>query len=313
MTLRRTFAIGITLLCCLLPHLSAAISGCNNGYLLGNYNAQISSNNLQNVLNAMNNSGSTVTPSGTAATPAVVGFANNPRSLSGTMPGTSRFYFDGNGTIVGNSTTSNGGTFSTAVGSYTVNLDCTATITMAASTNAAGATVPGATFDAVLTDGGKSALFVETDSTGMGTVGTLQKASSCVGLNYPQSFGFSFSGATQQAASSSGSGNGNGTAAAGAFVPFSEIGTISTSGDGSFSLTMTSVNNGAVTRSRAGGTYTVGADCSLKLSFSSAFPGTTANFRAPVSLGGLTTDSSQGLLVLQPDANTSLTGTFVVQ
>jgi hypothetical protein len=58
----------------------------------------------------------------------------------------------------------------------------------------------------------------------------------------------------------------------------------------------------------------VGADCSLKLSFSSNAPGTTSNFVAPTSFTGLTTDSTGGVLVTQPTSTTApLTGTFIVQ
>jgi hypothetical protein len=85
-------------------------------------------------------------------------------------------------------------------------------------------------------------------------------------------------------------------------------------GNGSFTFTSTSISGGTVSRAKGGGTYTVGADCSLKLSFSSSFPGTTTNFKAPLSISGLTTDSSGGVLIQQPNATTApLTGTFIVQ
>jgi hypothetical protein len=243
------------------------------------------------------------------------------------MPGTSRFFFDGNGNIVGQTAITGGGTTSTAVGTYNIALDCTATITLSG----------GATFDAVVAGAGSTVLFLETDSSGNAAIGSLRRSASCVSLNYPQSFAFSFSGATQAAPASGGSGSGgsggsgsggsggsggssgsgsggsSGAAAASAFSPLSEIGTISTDGNGSFAFTQSLIQNGAVVRSRAGGTYTVGADCSLKLTFSPTFPGTTANFKAPSSLSGLTVDSTGGLLVMQPDANTTLTGTFIVQ
>src|SRR5437899_2791529 len=128
MNTRRIFGIGFCVICCMLPQLSAAVSGCTNGFLMGNYDAQVSNMNLQNVLQAVNSTGTTVTPATTPTTPIIVGFGSNPRSLSGTMPGTSRFFFDGNGTIVGQTAASNGGTLTTAVGTYNVNVDCTATI-----------------------------------------------------------------------------------------------------------------------------------------------------------------------------------------
>src|SRR5215471_7924371 len=109
----RLFGIGVTLVSLALPGFSA-ISGCNNGYLLGNYDAQVANFNLQNVLQAVNSGGAVVTPSGTPAA-AVVGFGSNPRSLSGSMPGASRFYFDGAGAIVGQTAVTGGGTVSVAV------------------------------------------------------------------------------------------------------------------------------------------------------------------------------------------------------
>src|SRR5262249_58685172 len=140
-----------------------------------NYDAQVANFNLQNVLQAVNSGGAVVTPSGTPAA-AVVGFGSNPRSLSGSMPGASRFYFDGAGAIVGQTAVTGGGTVSVAVGTYNVAVDCTATITL----------ISGATFDAVVAGAGSTVLFLETDASGNGGIGTLQKASSCVNLNYPQ-------------------------------------------------------------------------------------------------------------------------------
>ena len=295
----KTLGIGITLLCCLMaPQLTAAVSGCNNGCLLGTYNAEVTSLNLQNVLQAVNNTDRTTSPT---TTPAVVGFGSNPRSLSGTTPGASRLYFDGNGTIVG-ATALSTGTMSVAAGTYSVNLDCTATISLAT----------GSSFDAIIAGGGRQVLFVETDSTGTGSTGILERASSCVSLSYPQSFGFSCSGALQAAASTTGTG-GTTTTAAAQFMPFSLLGTISTDGNGNFTYTQTAVTNGAVSRAKAGGTYSVGADCSVKLSFSANSPGTTANFKSPGTLSGLTTDSTGGVPVLQTDPNTAYTGWFVVQ
>ena len=148
-------------------------------------------------------------------------------------------------------------------------------------------------------------------------------------LSYPQSFAFSFSGATPQSASSSGStgsggtgtgsGSGSGgtgtgtTTTASAFSPFSVVGTLATDGNGNFALSETSISNGSTVRSKAGGTYTVDANCGLKLTFSSSNPATTANFKAPVSFQGLTSDANGGVLLMQPDQNTTLAGTFIVQ
>src|ERR1041385_6482366 len=91
MNTRTIFGIGIAGLFYALPQLSAAVAGCNNGYLLGNYNAQVSNLNLQNTLQSLNSNGSTVTTggttgaTGTTTTPAVVGFSNNKQSLTGAV------------------------------------------------------------------------------------------------------------------------------------------------------------------------------------------------------------------------------------
>src|SRR5215472_8373566 len=183
MITRRKLGISVSLLLVSLPQLPAALSGCNNGYLLGTYNAQVSNLNLQSLLQAANGSAPAVTPPATSP-PAVVGFGSNPRSLSGSMPGASRFFFDGNGNIVGQTAITGGGTTSTAVGTYSVALDCTATMTLSG----------GATFDAVVAGAGSTVLFLETDSSGNASIGSLRRSASCVSLSYPQSFGFSFSG-----------------------------------------------------------------------------------------------------------------------
>ena len=368
MNTRKMSGVGITLLLCAAPQLTAAVSGCNNGYLLGNYNAEVTNLNLQASLQALNGGGGTSTQSGggggstsgTSGTAGssgstVIGFSNNPKSLSGAVAGASRFYFDGAGTIVGASTPTGGNVpLPTQVGTYTVNTDCTAAITLSG----------GATFDAVVADSGRQVLFVETDSTNAGAAGLLQRASSCVNLSYPQSFAFSFFGVAPNSSSTSGTtgssggttgstggttggtggtggttggttgstggttggtggtggttggttGSTGGTTGTNGFGAFSQIGTIATDGNGSFTFSQTTISGSNVNRARGGGSYTVGADCSIKLSFASNFPGTTPNFQPPVSVSGLTTDATGGVLVQQPNATTSpLTGTFIVQ
>src|ERR1019366_8942291 len=100
-----------------------------------------------------------------------------------------RFYFDGVGNIVGSQPASSNSTFLTNVGTYSVSDNCQAKLTLSS----------GQTFDAVIINHGQSVPFLETDSAGAGTTGTLQEASSCIGLSYPATYGFSFFGATQQA------------------------------------------------------------------------------------------------------------------
>jgi hypothetical protein len=76
--------------------------------------------------------------------------------------------------------------------------------------------------------------------------------------------------------------------------------------------------NNAVQAFTALGTYTVGSDCSLALSFSNSTGGTTggtgsATFTAPLSFKGSLVSPTTGLLVIQPDSLTTITGEFVAQ
>ena len=93
-----TLAGGLVLSVLALPHAAFAVSGCSNQYLMGTYNGQITSLPVSNVLFTMNG-GATGT-----AVPGSTGFGSNPASLAGNTVGLSRFFFDGSGNIVGNTT-----------------------------------------------------------------------------------------------------------------------------------------------------------------------------------------------------------------
>jgi hypothetical protein len=328
MKIQKSLIVGGLLLCGLgLPRASFAISGCSNGYLMGTYNAQVSSMNFSQALQgnttatSTTTTGTTTTGSGTTATSTPpVGFGNSPASLSGSVPGLGRFFFDGNGAIVGLA-----GGVNTVVGTYSVNQDCTVKVSLGS----------GSTFDGVLVNGGSKVLFIETDSAGSGSVGTLQRASSCVDLSYRSSFGFSFSGATRQTSTTNtgtttGTGTGTGTTGTGTgtttgtgstptattttqFAPYSAVGAISLDGNGNFTLTQTSFVNGGVQRSTGFGTYAAGADCSIKLNFGGITNADGTAGTIPVSLRGLLSDGTGGTLSLQPNQTDALTGLFVVQ
>src|SRR5205085_11247664 len=141
---QNTFLLGGLLVCGLgLPQASFGISGCNNGYLMGTYNADITSLNFQRVLQSLNSTsaGGTSGASGTSGTSgtsgssgaigavgssgstgaiassgaagaagAIGGLGGTTSSLAGNTPGLGRFYFDGAGNIVGMQTTSSGST-----------------------------------------------------------------------------------------------------------------------------------------------------------------------------------------------------------
>jgi len=82
--------------------------------------------NFQQVLQSMN---SPATATGTGAT-AGNGLGGSTNSLSATLPGLGRFFFDGAGTIVGKQTDASGFGFSMGIGTYQVNDDCTARLTL---------------------------------------------------------------------------------------------------------------------------------------------------------------------------------------
>src|SRR5262249_36972361 len=144
----------------------------------GIYNALVSSANFTNTINAVNGVTGTTGTTGTQA-----GLGGSPNSLSGQTPALGRFYFDGSGNIVGN--TSATSTLSLTVGSYAVVQDCTGTMKLNSGQN----------FDIVVAAGGDQVLFIQTDASGGGAIGTLQRsAPACAGVIVPY-----FSGAAPDA------------------------------------------------------------------------------------------------------------------
>jgi hypothetical protein len=263
-------------------------TGCVNGQLLGLYNAELLNTNTQSLVQTAN-AAVTTAAAGTAAKAA--GFAGNDNSLSGNTPALGRYYFDANGNIVGLST---GKTqFNLAVGKYTVNSDCSGKITFSS----------GAAYDLVVSNGGRTVTYLRTDADGGGNVGLLQRAGTCLSLNYPNGFTFAVAGGSKQTDSTG----------ATVFAPYSVVGLLNVSGNGQFSLSESLYKTGGVVRSTATGTYTVGADCSVSLKFSTLAGANSSNFVAPSSLRILMVNSSSGMLAIQPDSNTMLTGTLSAQ
>lgn len=290
-----------------LPRASFAITGCTNANLTGTYDASITNANLMALVNPTTggtgtgggtSGGGTTGTSGTSTTTTVNpgGFGNNSASLSGAIPGLGRYFFDGNGNIVGLGMNN----LNTTVGTYTVNTDCTATMKLNT----------GQSFAAVLADSGARVLFIESDSTSPGIVGELNLAeNACVpsgSTGTPTNFAFTFFGATRATSSS-------GTTASAAATPAAAVGSISLDGQGGFTLRQWSASSGTVQTVNANGTYTIGQDCSIRFTFVTPAGGTTptnlpANFRA------LLVNKSSGVLSVQPAASgDSLTGVFVNQ
>ena len=174
---------------------SFAITGCTNAYLTGAYNAQITNIAFENVINNLNAAAGATGVTGTTGTTGATGttgttgvaalpggLGGNSSSINGNVPGLGRFLFDGNGNIYGVSTGSstNAPSYMT-VGSYNVSGNCTATLTLNT----------GQHYNAVIVDQGNQVLFLQSDTSGNGATGVLQRsATSCVASQYPQSFGF---------------------------------------------------------------------------------------------------------------------------
>jgi len=297
---------GILLGSLTLPQLSFGITGCTNGNLMGTYNAQISSANISNVLHTVNITSGTGTTTGTTGTTTGTinatftnqgGFGNNPNSLSGKIPGLGRYIFDGNGSIVGMTA---GGSGLTAIGKYTVNSDCTATMSLNT----------GETFNAVIGSDGTRILFIESDANGGGAVGEFDlSTNACVAGGGPRNFAFSFFGAMPVTPPT--------TAAPGTLTTFqttSAIGTLTLDGTGGFSLSEWTYSSGSVKPVSATGTYTVGNACNLQLTITQPSSGTTGT-TLPMSFQGLLVSGSSGLLVLQPDSTATdvITGQLIGQ
>ena len=292
-----------------LPRTSSAISGCNNAYLTGTYNAQITNGNFQSLINALNGTagqtgstgttGTTSSSGGTTggATANPGGFGNNPNSISGQTPGLGRFFFDGNGNIVGLMQGANNANIT--IGTYNVTGDCAATLKLNS----------GQTFNAILAQGGAKVLFIETDAGGAGTIGELDLAqNACVATGDPMSLAFSFFGA--QAVTSTTSTT---ATAAPSFRGQSAIGTLFLDGMNNFVLTEWVASNGSVKTASSTGTYTLGNDCSIKLKFSSSAAGGTTGSASNLgaSFNGLLVTNSSGLISIMPDKSASDTVTAV--
>ena len=294
-----------------LPRPSYALTGCSNAHLNGTYVVQLSNTNALAVANTLN--AAAADPTAPAPPPPTGGFGANPNSLSGSTPGLGRFYFSGSGVITGQATNSGGFTSNVQVGTYNVNYDCTATISLTAAANANGTTDPnaaGTSFNALVVDSGNRVLFLETDSAGLGIVGSMDRASSQCNpqLGAPLSFGLNSTAVQRTTASPNGSSAGNPAATTSRYALYSTLGAISLDPNGGFSLRGWVTSGTSVQSVTAGGSYTIGTDCSLRLTFASP---TAAG--VPTSLRGIIINQQAGVFSIQPDNSTTLTGAFASQ
>jgi hypothetical protein len=256
-----------------------AASGCNTGQLFGTYNVEVGSIGFQGAI--------TLPP--TTTTAAVIGFANNPNSLSGKIAGLGRYYFDGTGNIIGvTAASSTSPAVTLNVGTFSVNTDCSASVKFTS----------GAAYDLYLANNGQQAVYVRTDPLGGSEFGILRGAGSCVNLN--GSYTFQVGGVSTQSPTSG---------PTGAYA-YSAAGTLALDGIGNFNLAQSLVTSAGPQKSTASGTYTVGGDCSVTLKFNSTG---NSSFVIPASFKILMIDSSTGMVAVQPDSTNTLTGTLTGQ
>ena len=102
------------------------------------------------------------------------------------------------------------------------------------------------------------------------------------------------------------------------------MGIVALNNDGTFSLRQWTYSGGRTQSATATGTYTVGTDCTLALTFSSGTPGGGstggASFQAPTTFRGILhntatsgrgADAARGSLILQPVNVSTVVGRFV--
>jgi hypothetical protein len=274
---RRLVTAGVLLLGLGAATPAFAISGCTNQNIMGTYNAQISSAAFTSVLNTLGATGST----GSTVLPG--GFGSNSASLAGSTPALSRFYFDGAGNILG--VTSAGSSVLTQSGVYSVASNCTAAITLNS----------GQHYNAVVVNGGSQVLFLQSDAASNGVTGMLQRSSnSCVGPQYPTSFGFSYSGAAA-ATSSTGS-----TGATGTTGVTGSTGTTGVTG----STGTTGVTGSTGTTGATGSTGTTGTTGSTGTTGTTGAT-TTTTFTSYASIGTISLDGAGNFVITQYIVNGS--------
>jgi hypothetical protein len=333
-TQRTCLAAGILIFGLGLAKPSLAITGCTNTYLSGTYNSQITTLALGNAISAINAPAGTT--GSTGATGAIVasgatavsgGLGGNPSSINGYVPGLGRFYFDGNGNVMGlaANSTANAPIFAPA-GIYAVASNCTAAITMNS----------GQHYNAVIVDQGNQALFVQSDANGNGAAGVMQRSTNSCGVSqYPQNFGFQFSGALPAASSETSGSTGStdstgvtgstgatgvtGTTGPVTLTPFSAVGILSLDGNGNFNVAEYQYAATGTQTLNFSGTYTVDANCSLNLSLTKPAAGVSGTITPPAAFAGLigtnatSGTTSTGLVIVQPVNGQVIPGIVISQ
>jgi hypothetical protein len=186
---------------------------------------------------------------------------------------------DGNGKLTGTDTNSQGGQIQsqTFTGTYTVNSDCTGTVSTADSAGPSH-------FNIVIVDNGQEILFIESDA-GVAVSGSAKpQATKCTSETISGPYGYAITGWTFD---SSGAGWG-----------FSESGKVIADGAGGLSLHATASQEGKVTTGSSSGNYSVNSDCTGTATFNS----NSAHLHFVVVASG------HQIQFIQTDANTTITG-----
>jgi hypothetical protein len=254
-----------------------AFSGCTNNSLYGTYGLQLSG---------------AVTPEaaggvGDAQAPdkARLQMSEQTPRTPNTAAGFARLYMDGAGNLFGNANITISGAWSEGPvsGTYNVNDDCTATITLTDSSGAAQH------FDAVVVSRGDGAVLRQNDP-GVAMSGSMSRArNSCQPSDIGGYFGFRSNGALQNSG------------------PFSSIGSLFLDADGTVTLSESRFSNGASSEAASTGTITLSLDCTVTLSLASVADGSLATYR------GIVVNNLKELLLVRADDGASVTGNIVAQ
>ena len=249
-----------------------AITGCTNAYLQGSYGGQISGV-VAGVKPSSPSGGSSIGPALTL----------------------NRLVFDGQGSVYGTEAANGNGNLTQwqVAGSYAVNTDCTVVMAL---TDTAGSQQ---NFNGVLVSGGDRAYLARVD-VGFALSGALERArNSCTAADFSGTYGFRRSGATLSASA---------VAPAAASVPsVDSVGLINADGNGSFSMTESLAGSGASGWSASTGTYTVGDDCSVTLTFDATAAAGAA------SVQGTLTNNRGALFSIETRSSIPVAGSFSVQ
>ena len=162
---------------------------------------------------------------------------------------------DGKGNLTGSDTFSSGGQIHSQAfnGTYTINADCTGTVTTTGSGSPSHFTI-------VAVNNGKEVLFIESDAMVAASGNAKQQQSNCTTESLNGAYGFAVSGWTYD---NSGAGWG-----------FAESGQAVADGAGNLSLTGTASQTGVIFSGNVQGNYSVNSDCTGTATLSNSQNGT---------------------------------------